>query len=74
MNLFGNEVDTSVKSPNRKEWEDIEAQLKRAVKAAEKAGDRDALKYARQDYYAHLQLKDAYIEAGKKQLTIFDLA
>jgi hypothetical protein len=73
MDLFSNEIDKSVKSPNLVEWETIELELKRAVKAAEKSGDKSALQYARQDYYKHLQMKDAYIASGKKQLSIFDI-
>lgn len=73
MDLFSTQVDKSVKSPNLREWEDIERTLKAAITKAEKSGDKTALKHARQDYYAHLQKKDAYIQAGKKQLSIFDI-
>jgi len=71
MTLFDDKVDVSVKSPNTAEWERIEKQLKANVKAAKKIGG-DELKWAISDYEKHQQKRDAYVEAGQKQLNIFD--
>jgi len=71
MTLFDQQVDKAVDSPNVAEWNRIEKQLKANVKAAKKIGG-DELKWAISDYEKHQQKRDAYIEAGQKQLNIFD--
>ena len=68
MNLFSGELDTNVDSPAMKEYEAIKKQLEAKVNAAEAA-----LANARADLYKHLKSKDAYMEAGRKQLSIFDV-
>ncbi len=72
MNLFSNEIDKSVKSPNIQEWEAIAKQLKKNVTAARRTGDAQELKYAIEDYDKHYRKKTSYLEAGIKQLSIFD--
>ena len=71
MTLFDQQVDKAVDSPNVAEWNRIEKQLKANVKAAKKIGG-DELKWAISDYEKHQQKRNAYIEAGQKQLNIFD--
>lgn len=66
-------VSMKVKSPNEREWEQIKRELIAALKSARKSGDDDQIKKAREDYDLHLALKDKYVEAGRRQLTIFDL-
>jgi len=71
MTLFDQQVDKAVDSPNVAEWNRIEKQLKANVKAAKKIGG-DELKWAISDYEKHQQKRDAYVEAGRQQLNIFD--
>jgi len=71
MTLFDQQVDKAVDSPNVAEWNRIEKQLKANVKAAKKIGG-DELKWAISDYEKHQQKRNAYVEAGQKQLNIFD--
>ena len=73
MTLFDDKVDVSVKSPNIQEWEAIAKQLKKNVTAAKRAGDAQELKYAIEDYDKHYRKKTSYLEAGIKQLSIFDV-
>jgi len=72
MTLFDDKVDVSVKSPNIQEWETIAKQLKKNVTAAKRTGDAQELKYAIEDYDKHYRKKTSYLEAGIKQLSIFD--
>ena len=72
MNLFSKEVDKAVNSPNVSEWERIEKQLRKDVTAAKRTGNAEELKWALEDYAKHQQKRAAYVEAGQKQLSIFD--
>lgn len=73
MTLFGGTVDKTVQSPLMKEYNEIKARLERAVKTAEKSGDREAVRIARLDLYEHLKLADSYHANAAKQLSIFDV-
>lgn len=72
MTLFDQQVDKAVDSPNVAEWNRIEKQLKANVKAAKRSGDAQELKWALEDYDKHNQKRDAYVQAGRQQLNIFD--
>lgn len=61
-----------VKSPNEREWEQIRRELIAALRSARKSGSDEAVANAKEDVARHDALKQKYMEAGEKQLTIFD--
>ncbi len=73
MTLFSSEIDKSVKKPAMQEFEDIKKRLTKAVKDAQKAGNKTAIEHARKDLYDHLKLLDHYQDAANNQLSIFDV-
>jgi len=76
MTLFPidkSKVDTEVKSPQMREYEELERQYKTALVKAQKSGNAEQIRIARLEYVAHIEQRKHYMAAAKSQLTIFDV-